>query len=313
MKINNEFNKKNKCLFEYFQKEEMNKSTINKFNIQFSNIILNNTLNNSKNNDLFMKKSCGNILLKLNQNKESKLMSIDNYLNKKPKLVSTGQQTKINLKSINQNTFKYNLLKIREKNNSMIDLRVKINKNNEDKFTNSTKTKKRIININSLVSDKFANIKQMQNIPFIPRKIKRTKSVRELYTQKEKNQKKIKGYIINFLNNSNKNYNNSPEIMAYKNKSLKEEIPNIFQKTNYDKLITKIHLNYSNNDNSKSNKKNNGNVDSLSKIIFSIIKNNRDKNENEFKLKIHKHSNINISTMLELTKTNFHKHKNNNI
>ena len=311
MKINNEFNKKNKCLFEFFQKEEMNKSNINKFSIQFSNIILNNTLNNSKNSDLFMKKSCGDILLKLNQNKESKLMSIDNYLNKKPKLVSTGQQTKINLKSISQNKFKYNLLKIRDKNNSMIDLRIKINKINEEKFTNSTKTKKRIININSLISDKFANIKQMQKIPFIPRKIKTAKSVRELYTQKEKNQKKIKGHIINFLKNSNKNYNNSPEIIGYKNKSLNEKIPNIFQKTNYDKIITKIHLNYSNNNNS--NKTNNGNEDSLSKIIFSIIKSNREKNENEFKFKIHKHSNINISTMLELTKTNFHKHKNNYI
>jgi hypothetical protein len=286
----------------------MNKS------IQFSNNILNNALNNSKNTDLFMKKSCENILLKLSQKKESKLMSIDNYFNKKPKLVSTGQQTKINLKSINQNKFKYNLLRIKDKNNSMIDLRVKINKNNEDKFINSTESKNRIININSMISDKFANIKQMQKIPFIPRKIKRAESVRELYTQKEKKQKKIKGHIINFLKKANKNYNNSPEIIRYKNKSLKKEIPNKLQKTNYDNLITKIHLNY-NNINNNSNKINDGNVDSFSKIIFSIIKSNTDKNENEneFKFKMHKHSNINISTMLELTKSNFHKHKNNNI
>ena len=312
MKINNEFDKKNKCLFEYFQKEEMNKSNMNKFNIQFSNIILNKTLNNSKNSDLFMKKSCENILLKLSQKKESKLMSIDNYFNKKPKLVSTGQQTKINLKSINQNKFKYNLLRIKDKNNSMIDLRVKINKNNEDKFTNSTESKKRIININSMISDKFANIKQMQKIPFIPRKIKSAKSIIELYSQKEKKQKKIKGHIINFLKNANKYYNNSPEIKRYNNKSLKKDISNIFQKTNYDNLIAKNHLNYNNNNNN-SNKINNGNADSFSKILFSIIKSNRDKIENEFNFKIHKHSNINISTMIELNKTNFRKNKNNNI
>ena len=162
-----------------------------------------------------------------------------------------------------------------------------------------------------MISDKFANIKQMQKIPFIPRKIKRAESVRELYTQKEKKQKKIKGHIINFLKKANKNYNNSQEIIRYKNKSLKKEIPNIFQKTNYDNLIIKKHLNYNNNNNS--NKINNRNVDSFSKIIFSIIKSNRDKIENEFNFKIYKHSNINISTMIELNKTNFHKNKNNNI
>ena len=310
MKINNEFNKKNKCLFEYFQKEDMNKTNGNKFNIQFSNIILKETLNNSKNSNLFLKKNYEDIILKLNPNKESKLMSIDNYLNKKPKLVSTGQQTKINLKSINQNKFKYNLLKIRDKNNSMIDLRQKTNKNNEDKITNSTETKRRIININSLISDKLSNIKQMpriQKIPFIPRKIKRAKSVRELYTQNENNQKKNKGLILNYLKKSIKNYNNSPEIIRYKNNSLKKEISNRFQKTNYGKSIAKIHLNYNNNRNNISN----GNIDSFSQIIFSIIKRNRDKNENEFKFKLYKHSNINISTMQELTKTNFVKHKNN--
>lgn len=310
MKINNEFNKKNKCLFEYFQKEEMNKTNFNKFNIQFSNILLNKTLNNPKNSNLFMQKSCENIILKLNPNKESELKNIDNYLNKKPKLVSTGQQTKINLKSINQNKFKYNLLKIRDKNNSMIDVRVKINKNNEEKISNSTESKRRIININSLISDKFTKIKQIHKIPFIPRKIKRVKSVREFYHQKDKSQKINKGHIINYLTNSIKNYHNSQKIMTYKNNSLKKEMSNYFQKTNYDKSIAKINLNYNNN---KINKMKNGYIDSLSQIIFSIMKSNRDKNENEMKLKLHKHSNINISTMLELSKTNFHKHKTNNI
>lgn len=311
MKINNAFNKKNKCLFEYFQKEKMNKTNNNRFNIQFSNIILNKTLNNSKNSKLFMKKSIENLIYELNQKKISKLMSIDNYLNKKPKLVSTGAQTKINLKTNNQNNFKYNLLKIRDKNNSMIDLRLKINKNNEDKITNPTETRNRIININSLVSDKIANIEQIQKIPYIPRKIKRAKSVRELYVEKEKNKKTNKDYIINYLKKSIKSYNNSPKRIRYKNNSLEKQKSNIIQETDNVKPIAKIYLNYNNNN--MINKMRNGYTDSFSHVIFSIIKNNRDKNEKELKSQLHKHSNINISTMLELSKTNFHKNKRNDI
>ena len=45
-----------------------------------------------------------------------------------------------------------------------------------------------------MISDKFANINQMQKITFIPRKIKSAKSVIELYAQKEK-----KGSFLNYF------------------------------------------------------------------------------------------------------------------